>query len=977
MRGALQKWIADADARHLADSLHIESGLALYAEVEQRMLDLFYSLSGELFDYLRQQPESPTNWAALGNAFASLSSELSGRARSDALLFGATAFYQGGYSASALMTMRSTSPSEWDDDIYRSCFDLLVRPFDLTSGRVHMLVEALKDGDAQTIDALTNAAIVEEAQSLQDGPDEWIPRHLIAALLRRFGEVNLRAVLPGGWHPDWNPLVESFLRRRVWEFFPSQIEAIRAGLLFSTDTHSLQMPTGAGKTALTEVLLFSHLNWSRGDKAVLLVPYRALARELRSTVARHLTRLGLPTRTVYGGTVPTREESEDLADVRVIIATPESLLGILGANPDVFAQVSLVVCDEGHLLDGDSRGVGLELLLSRFRSRKPAPRIVFLSAIVPNIEEINSWLGGTDSTVVRSVFRPAPVEYGVLRPVGTGARTTVALEIQAVGAVPEQYALPAFLAVNDFRFLNQETGRVNTYPFNSVKAQAIAAARKALTLGTVAVFAANKTGNQGVIGLVNELLKQIDLSLPLPLPRDHVRFVDEVGQVVEYLALDFGRLWEGTAALDVGVVMHHGDLPQETREVLEGLVQRRAVPMVVCTNTLAEGVNMPIRTMVLYSVRRTGHGGESVPMLARDIKNLVGRAGRAGSTTKGLVICANPNQWENVRPVAFDEPGEHLAGALVSLLRLMQLATARAGRDFDNDDLESTPLVFTLVDGIDAMLLELIADEIGPDEFRAIAVSLAASTFAARQVDEQQNELLRRAFRLRADRILELRSSGTLAWVRDTGVHPRLFEPILRDLAPKLRALLRSDLPLEESLLDILVDWSFAQAGFAETVKRAFRTEEEPDVEVIKRLVSLWMGGSTFREIADSVGVGVNDYLRIHGVLVGHALTSMVEQAIALLQRSATEAGALLPESVTQFPQYLRHGVSTTGALALLTGGVRHRRAAIILDELESNLGTPSTWQDLLTTHESMLVGELGRLVLSRTADDLREDVES
>ncbi len=165
------------------------------------------------------------------------------------------------------------------------------------------------------------------------------------------------------------------------------------------------MPTGSGKTALTETLLFSHLTDRPDDRAVLLVPYRALARELRHSLGRQLSQMGLPVRTVYGGTVPTPEEADDLADVRVLIATPESLTGLFGAQPELVEQVSLVMCDEGHLLDSGARGIGLELLLARLRRRTPAPRMVFVSAIVPNIEEINAWLGGSDNTVVRSDYR--------------------------------------------------------------------------------------------------------------------------------------------------------------------------------------------------------------------------------------------------------------------------------------------------------------------------------------------------------------------------------------------------------------------------------------------------------------------------------------------------------------------------------------------------------------------------------------------
>jgi hypothetical protein len=101
---------------------------------------------------------------------------------------------------------------------------------------------------------------------------------------------------------------------------------------------------------------------------------------------------------------------------------------------------------EGHLLDQAGRGVVLELLLARLLAREEGrPRTVFVSAIVPNIEEINAWLGGSAQSVVRSDFWPAEAEYAVLRPSGTGRATRVGLQMQAVESNLQAHTLPDFL----------------------------------------------------------------------------------------------------------------------------------------------------------------------------------------------------------------------------------------------------------------------------------------------------------------------------------------------------------------------------------------------------------------------------------------------------------------------------------------------------------------------------------------------------
>lgn len=96
----------------------------------------------------------------------------------------------------------------------------------------------------------------------------------------------------------------------------------------------------------------------------------------------------------YGGTVPTGDEVRNLENTRLVVATPEALSGLLSADQTFAGRISLVICDEGHLLGAQSRGIGLELLLARLKSRETSsPRSVFISAIVPNVQEINAGSG--------------------------------------------------------------------------------------------------------------------------------------------------------------------------------------------------------------------------------------------------------------------------------------------------------------------------------------------------------------------------------------------------------------------------------------------------------------------------------------------------------------------------------------------------------------------------------------------------------
>jgi len=682
--------------------------------------------------------------------------------------------------------------------------------------------------------------------------------------------------------------------------------------------------------------------------------------------------------------VPSSDEVSDLDDVSVLVATPEALTGAMSSDADFFRRISLVICDEGHLLDSGNRGVGLELLLARMRARSNgSPRLVFVSAIVPNIEEINAWLGGTADTVVRSEYRPALAEFAALRPSGSGAAFAVNLEMNPQEDAPVRYMISPFLKRADFQWVNQRTGRQNLYSFNTVKTQAIAAARKALPMGTAAVFAANKRGNQGAIGLAEELIAQLELELQLPAPIGFAN-ADRVDEAVQYVSGEYGADWIGTQALRLGAVLHHGDIPQETREVLEALLRRGNIRLAICTNTLAEGVNLPIRVLVLYSVQRRGKNGRFENLLTRDIKNLVGRAGRAGATTKGLVICANPEQWPQVAQVARQVPGEPVTGALRALVSRVGQFLALRNLTLTNQILENSVGLYTLIDGIDATLIDLAAEEIGEEQLVGIAIELADQTFASQQAQlESSKTLLREVFSLRARRVIGVRTSGRLNWIQETGARMRMVDTVERDLLPLRGRWDDVTNPLDPDFVAVMLNWALTQNELRTAIRAAYRLESTASIDGLRQpfisLVDSWLRGRPFSEMAESANLAVDDLLGVYTHAVTFVLQTLIEQAVALLEKLLASQGVVISRAVTQFPDHLRFGVPTSASLALAARGVRHRRAAVELGiVIPTNEALPIDHGNVVATAKHILAedgrtweGRLGRLVFLNTQQDL------
>ena len=989
MNASLSRWIGQADALVHLRYFGVAQVSIDYAHITTRISDYYISLVGELFERLADAEASSDSWARLGNAFSQFATEslsttakLNGIATHEAILFAAASFYQGGFPASAALTIRSLPHPQSHGESTFACYDLLGHPPNMQSATAVAVREILLKGDDAALNALAERVESQAIAAREIGPSEWVPSKLLERLVTRFVSTNLRSVLPDGNAAFWTPLVESFLKRSppTWEFFPSQIAAISAGLLTSDAVFSLQMPTGAGKTTLCETLLFAHAKRRPDSVAVLLVPYRALASELRSTLVKRLNAMGIKSRCAYGGTVPSSDEVRDLNETRVIVSTPESLGGLLSANREFFQRISLVICDEGHLLDGGGRGIGLELLLARMKARTGgSPRFVFLSAIVPNIEEISAWLGGTREGVVRSDYRPAIAEFARLASSGTGASATVDLLMHPHKQPPTQFAVPQFLSRSDFEWQNPQTGRKNVYSFASNKVRAVATARKALPMGAVALFAANKRGEQGCLALAQELLDQLRYDLKLPRPQDTIH-ASAVRGVTEYLAAEFGPNWIGTVSLSAGVVVHHGDIPQEARELLEMLLRLKHVAFAVCTSTLAEGVNLPIRTLVLYSVERMQRAGTREPMLGRDIKNLVGRAGRPGSTTKGLVICANERQWPRIADVASQAPGEEVRGALRQLMTRLRDALARANATPTNALLESNAVLLPVVDGIDITLLDLASEEIGTERLADIAAHLADQTYASSQATEASKELLRTVFRLRAARVSAAKTSGRSDWVRSTGTRLRLLESVERTLLPKRPSWTEVE---NEEFVEDLLEWAWTLPDVTSELRRAFHLTASEKTDAargqVASVLSGWLDGRRFVDIANQAQLSIDDLLGVHTQVVTFALQTAIEQGIALLGKVIESAGNTLAPEVTRFPDRLRFGTSSNVGCVLASSGVRHRWAYESLGRAladarivpSSETAVVSAASALLRDAEPHWRSSLGEMIYANTLEDL------
>jgi hypothetical protein len=184
------------------------------------------------------------------------------------------------------------------------------------------------------------------------------------------------------------------------EFWPAQQRIADAGLLRGLSA-VIQMPTSAGKTRATELIIRSAFLAERASLAIIVAPYRSLCHDIRGNLSAAFT----------GEPINLDEASDSyqfdlelealLANNTVLIVTPEKLLYMVRRAPELADRIGLVIYDEGHQFDGMARGPTYELLLTSLKmALTPATQIILISAVIGNAAEVASWLIGDPEAVV-------------------------------------------------------------------------------------------------------------------------------------------------------------------------------------------------------------------------------------------------------------------------------------------------------------------------------------------------------------------------------------------------------------------------------------------------------------------------------------------------------------------------------------------------------------------------------------------------
>eukprot|EP01039_Chlorochromonas_danica_P004415 gene4415-4836_t len=402
--------------------------------------------------------------------------------------------------------------------------------------------------------------------------------------------------------PDWMQPVFEGIRN-----FNRVQSKLLGSALYGEDNMLLCAPTGSGKTNVALLCMMGMINRFRGAdgkintkdfKIVYIAPMKALVQECVLTFGKRLAPLNMQVRELSGDQSLSRQE---IVDTQVIVTTPEKWdIVTRKVTERSFAQVvRLVIIDEVHLLH-DDRGPVLEALVARMirnaESTHSPVRLVGLSATLPNYKDVAAFLHvkPQDLHFFDNSYRPVPLQQ------------------QFIG-VMEKKALKRVQLMNEICY------------------------EKALVHGTknqLLIFTHSRADTVKTARALRDMAADNDTLS---------RFLQEGSASHEILKVEAGNAKNADLKelLSYGFAVHHAGLARSDRTLVEDLFADKHIKVLISTATLAWGVNLPCRTVIIKGTQmyspNLGRWTELSPL---DILQMMGRAGRYGldSEGEGIII---------------------------------------------------------------------------------------------------------------------------------------------------------------------------------------------------------------------------------------------------------------------------------------------------------------------------------------------------
>ena len=457
----------------------------------------------------------------------------------------------------------------------------------------------------------------------------------------------------------------------IQELWPAQHMIGKEGI-FKGDSGLIQMPTSAGKTKATEIIVRSAFLSTRTSLAIIVAPFRALCNEISTDLKTKF----------YNEEISVNEMTDvfqmdfEIADIirrkQILVVTPEKLLYILRNSPELSNEIGLIIYDEGHQFDNGSRGTTYELLLTSLKFLIPEnAQSILISAIINNVDSLNEWLNGEKGAIILgNNLLPTYRTLALVR----WYEDSNDLVFFSIDKKPKlDFHVPNVLMEYPLKLSGREL-RERFFPDKSdAHSIALFLGVKLVGKGAVAIFSERKDSINLMCNLIIDAYKR-GFSFPTPVEESDFNEIKRLHFLYEKnLGVN-----STTLAAKIGILTHHGDIPRGIRISVEYAMRKGLAKYLICTSTLAQGVNLPIRYLILSKLNPSPrYGGLRV----RDFHNLIGRVGRSGMHTEGSIIFADPEilknyvhrgndrKWKQINTLLNPDNSESISSSLLNVFK--------------------------------------------------------------------------------------------------------------------------------------------------------------------------------------------------------------------------------------------------------------------------------------------------------------------
>jgi superfamily II DNA/RNA helicase len=440
-------------------------------------------------------------------------------------------------------------------------------------------------------------------------------------------------------------LVSRAHERPIFEMLPPQRSALRDNGLLGSGHRSVivSLPTSSGKTLIAQFRMLQALNQFETERGwvAYIAPTRALVNQVCARLRSDFEPLGIvvervsPALEVDGVEAEILSEASPEKEFRVLVGTPEKIDLLIrgGWEVKIKRPLTLVVVDEAHNIANDARGLRLELLLATINRECRFSQFLLLTPFVSNGADIAKWLSPDSNKDISVQFEWKPNDRAVViaQPKRLAAKGDYSLTFSTVHTNRDTISVPEDLQLSSGRTLNMTWAQVSA----SLLSTAAATTHHLNQRGTTIVVASKVPHTWTLARTLQDGQKAVGRAF---VPSANIDFV------CKFVADEFGPDFELINHLKAGIGLHHGGLSDETRVLMEWLVERGELSTLVATTTISQGVNFPVSGVVLAG-HQFPYGQDMSP---EDFWNLAGRAGRVDQAALGIIaLAANTDEKAN------------------------------------------------------------------------------------------------------------------------------------------------------------------------------------------------------------------------------------------------------------------------------------------------------------------------------------------